>query len=199
MAVVCTMVGMVWNTGSRAGLALFLLGCEEPKVRPTPEAPTTVAVAQSCITRVRQSWRLVRLGREVYRGETQTGKVQPLSEDEVAEASRHIKTKQGPLQSVQAINASAGHEIEKRRVVTVGTVFILVNNQAAGESSLVEALVTTSRALWHVREPRIASCTRRDSGGMEGKACCTSGRCRGRAARLSTRTSTSTSTSTATG
>jgi hypothetical protein len=142
IAVVCTIVGMVWNPGSRAGLALFLLGCEEPKVRPTPEAPTTVAVAQSCITRVRQSWRLVRLGREVYRGET--GKVPPLSEDEAAEASRHIKTKQGSLQSVQAINASDGHEIEKRRVVTVGTVFILVNNQATGESSLVEALVTTS-------------------------------------------------------
>lgn len=34
---------------------------------------------------------------------------------------------------------------------TVGTVFILVSNQAAGESSLVEALVTTRCALWHVR------------------------------------------------
>lgn len=34
-----------------------------------------------------------------------------------------------------------------------GTVFILAENQAAGESSLVEAPVTTSRALWHVKVP----------------------------------------------
>jgi hypothetical protein len=95
MAVVCTIVGIGLKSGSRAGVAFFLLGCEEskrPNDRPTPDAPTTVAVAQSCITRVRQSWRLVRLECEVYRGET--GKVQPLSEEEAAEASRHIKTKQ---------------------------------------------------------------------------------------------------------
>lgn len=38
----------------------------------------------------------------------------------------------------------------KRSGITVGTVSILVQNQAAGESSLVEALVTTLGALWHV-------------------------------------------------
>jgi hypothetical protein len=83
IAVVCTIVGIGLKSSSRAGVAFFLLGCEEsnrPNDRPTPEAPTTVAVAQSCITRVRQSWRLVRLECEVYRGET--GKVQPLSEEE---------------------------------------------------------------------------------------------------------------------
>jgi hypothetical protein len=47
---------------SRAGVAFFLFGCEEskgvsrPNDRPTADAPTTVAVAQSCGTRMRQSW-----------------------------------------------------------------------------------------------------------------------------------------------
>jgi hypothetical protein len=34
-----------------------------------------------------------------------------------------------------------------------GTVFILAENQAAGDSSLVEAGVTSCRALWHVKKP----------------------------------------------
>jgi hypothetical protein len=53
--------------------------------------------------------------------------------------------------SCSAYRGSTDYEIEKCRVITVGTVFILVGNQAAGERTLVEALVTTCRALWHVR------------------------------------------------
>ena len=118
--------------------------------------------------------------------------MQPLSEEEVVEALRHIETKQRLLQSVHTVNASTDCEIEKRRVITVGTVFILVNNQAAGESSLVEALVTTSRALWHVRVPENhgSRAARGETAvGMEGlnqtlgKAYCTTGRCKGRAAQ----------------
>lgn len=70
-------VDMGLRLGSYAGVAFFLLGCDgskgasRPKARPTEDVPTTAAVAQSCITRVRQSWRIVRrLIREVYRGET---------------------------------------------------------------------------------------------------------------------------------
>lgn len=60
--------------------------------------------------------------------------------------------------------------IGKRIVFTVGTVFILVNNQAAGGSSLVEALVTTRCALWHVRvlENHGLRAAGRTDGGMEG-------------------------------
>ena len=110
MAEVCTAVGMGWEPDSRAGVAFLFLGCEEskgvsrPKERPTAEAPTTVAVAQSCITEMGQSWRLVRLAKEVYRGET--GKVQPLSETRASEASRHIKTTQGPQQWGRAIQGT---------------------------------------------------------------------------------------------
>lgn len=49
--------------------------------------------------------------------------------------------------------ATMGHMGAGRVVFTDGTVFILAENQAAGESSLVEAPVTTSRALWHVKVP----------------------------------------------
>jgi len=68
MAVVCVCraVGIAQGASSRAGVGFFLLVCEEskgasrPKDRPTAEAPTTVAVAQSCVTRMRQKavwWR----------------------------------------------------------------------------------------------------------------------------------------------
>jgi hypothetical protein len=86
--VVMAAVDIGLRPGSNAGVAFFLLRCDEskgasrPKAKPTEDVPTTVAVAQS-----------------------------------------------------------------------VGIVFILVGNQAAGERSLVEALVTTCRALWHVRVP----------------------------------------------
>jgi len=74
---VCTAVGIELAGGLRAGAAFFLLGWElskgvsRPNDKPTADAPTTVAVAQSCITRARQSWRLVRLvTSEVYGCET---------------------------------------------------------------------------------------------------------------------------------
>ena len=90
--VVMAAVDIGFRLGSYAGVAFFLLECDEskgasrPKAKPTVDVPTTVAVAQSCITRVRQSLRLVRLLiREVYRGKT--GKVQPLSELDAVEVS----------------------------------------------------------------------------------------------------------------
>jgi hypothetical protein len=63
---VWTAVAMNAGAGSRAGRALFLFEwwCEEskgvsrPNDRPTADAPTTVAVAQSCVTKMRQSWHL---------------------------------------------------------------------------------------------------------------------------------------------
>lgn len=56
---------------SCAGVAFLLFDSGEsrrgprPKDRPTADAPTTVAVAQSCVTRMRQSLLSVRLGHEV--------------------------------------------------------------------------------------------------------------------------------------
>jgi len=56
MAVVCTAVGIELAARSCAGAALFSLEWEEsvgvsrPNDRPTADVPTTVAVAQSCIT-----------------------------------------------------------------------------------------------------------------------------------------------------
>lgn len=100
VAEVCTAVGIEAWPSSRAGRSFFLFEWEEskgvfrPNDRPTADAPTTVAVAQSCVTRMRQSWHSVRLGCEVYRGET--GKPPPLSEVRAASASRQVKTKQGP-------------------------------------------------------------------------------------------------------
>jgi hypothetical protein len=169
IAVVCTMVGIGWKSGSRAGVAFFLLVCEAPNERPTPDAPTTVAVAQSCITRVRQSWRLVRL--EVRYIEVRQARCSR-SRKERQQRRRDIsKQSKGRLHSVQTVNASTDSEIEKRWVITVGTVFILVNDQAAGERSLVEALVTTCRALWHVRVPEnhgSRAARGETAGGMEG-------------------------------
>jgi len=63
---VWTAVGIAPGPSSRAGVAFFLFECEEskgvsrPNDRPTADAPTTVAVAQSCVTRMRQSWHSVR-------------------------------------------------------------------------------------------------------------------------------------------
>ena len=74
----------------------------------------------------------------------------PLSAADAAEASTHIKTSKD---SNTRRSAWRDEEDEKGREFTVGTVFILVANQAAGERSLVEAVVTTSRALWHVGVP----------------------------------------------
>jgi hypothetical protein len=63
VAEVCTAVDIDVCACSRARVAFFFLfGCEEskgvsrPNDRPTADAPTTVAVAQSCVTRMRQSW-----------------------------------------------------------------------------------------------------------------------------------------------
>lgn len=99
-------VDMGLRLGSYAGVAFFLLGCDgskgasRPKARPTEDVPTTAAVAQSCITRVRQSWRLVRhLIREVYRGETVL--VQPLSEVD-ADAASSIETYQNKSRAAAA-------------------------------------------------------------------------------------------------
>lgn len=60
--------GMEPCVSSCAGVAFLLFEVEEsrggprPKDRPTADAPTTVAVAQSCVTKMRQSMRSVRLG-----------------------------------------------------------------------------------------------------------------------------------------
>ena len=61
MAEVCTAVAIDPWPGSRANAVFFLLfecaeskGVFRPKDRPTADAPTTVAVAQSCIMRMRQ-------------------------------------------------------------------------------------------------------------------------------------------------
>jgi hypothetical protein len=62
VAEVWTIVGMALKPRSRAAVAFFLFECDEskgvsrPNDRPTADAPTTVAVAQSCVTRMRQSW-----------------------------------------------------------------------------------------------------------------------------------------------
>lgn len=56
-----------------------------------------------------------------------------------ASAARHIKTTQGRL----AMHPESTPEVRKWKILTLGQVFILVSNQAAGESSLDKTLVTT--------------------------------------------------------
>jgi hypothetical protein len=62
VADVWTAVDMNPGASSRAGVAFFLLECEEsqgvsrPNDKPTADTPSTVAVAQSCVTKMRQSW-----------------------------------------------------------------------------------------------------------------------------------------------
>jgi hypothetical protein len=63
IAEVWTAVDIDPGASSRASVAFFLLfecdeskGVSRPNDRPTADAPTTVAVAQSCVTRMRQSW-----------------------------------------------------------------------------------------------------------------------------------------------
>jgi hypothetical protein len=146
--------GIELCASSCAGVAFLLFELEEsrgvprPKDRPTADAPTTVAVAQSCVTKMRQSLPPVRLEADVERSETGSQRC-----SEAAEALRHVKTKQGPVQSRHAVDADAASKPCRRKrgsIVTVGTVFILVRNHTAGEDSLGEALVTT-RAFWHVK------------------------------------------------
>lgn len=60
-----------------------------PKDKPTADAPARVAVAQSCVTTMRQSRRLVGLRRRIYQNET--GTLAPLSEAE------RTQTMQGQL------------------------------------------------------------------------------------------------------
>lgn len=68
---------------------------------------------------------------------------------------RSVETYQNKTRAMERISSYTDYGLKRRRAVfTDGTVFILVENQAAGESSLVEAPVTTSRALWHVKVPR---------------------------------------------
>jgi hypothetical protein len=87
--VVMAAVDIGSRLGWYAGVAFFFLGYDgskgasRPKAKPTEDVPTTAAVAQSCITRERQSWRLVRhIIKERYRGKT--GLVQALSEVEAS-------------------------------------------------------------------------------------------------------------------
>lgn len=60
VAEVWTAVDIDSGTSSRVSVVFFLFEFEEskgvsrPKDRPTADAPTTVAVAQSCVTRMRQ-------------------------------------------------------------------------------------------------------------------------------------------------
>ena len=64
-------VGIAPCSSSCAGMVLLLFELEESrrgpraKDRPTADAPTTVAVAQSCVTEMRQSLPSVRLEHEV--------------------------------------------------------------------------------------------------------------------------------------
>ena len=104
---VCTAVGIELAGGLRAGAAFFLLGWElskgvsRPNDRPTAEAPTTVAVAQSCITRARQSWRLVQLvTSEVYGCET-GAKVAPLAASRRSRGVNTCQNKQGRQHKTQ--------------------------------------------------------------------------------------------------
>lgn len=55
-----------------------------------------------------------------------------------ASVTKHIKTTQGPL----AMRSEGTQEVRKWKILTLGQVFILVSNQAAGESSLDKTLVT---------------------------------------------------------
>jgi hypothetical protein len=69
VAEVCTAAGIDLKSSSRAGTGFLLFdggltGSWRPNERPTADAPTTVAVAQSCVTRMRQSWHFTR--RELY-------------------------------------------------------------------------------------------------------------------------------------
>jgi len=86
-------------------------------------------------------------------------------------------SKQARTATQDAVHGATG-QMRKGRGFTVGTVFILVANQAAGERSLVEAVVTTSRALWHVNVPeelRVANSTRGEryrNGGAQLDAWC---------------------------
>lgn len=67
VVMVCTAVGIDVGPESHAGVAVFLFefvwGTSRgvrPIPKPTADAPTTVAVAQSCMTRMRQSWHPIR-------------------------------------------------------------------------------------------------------------------------------------------
>jgi hypothetical protein len=169
VADVWTAVGIAREPSSRVGGAFFLFECEEskgvsrPNPRPTADAPTTVAVAQSCVTRMRQSWHSVRHVTQRF---------------EVRQASHRRSRKQssGGCETYQN-KARAAAECgpmppeRKQRILTLGQVFILVRYQAAGE--LVETLVTTRTSRKGAAgEPRFEAAQRRDgwNGGAQSDA-----------------------------
>jgi hypothetical protein len=98
VADVWTAEGIAPEPSSRVEGAFFLFECEEskgvsrPNPRPTADAPTTVAVAQSCVTRMRQSWHSVRHATQRF----EVRQVTAALGSRAVEAARHIKTKQGP-------------------------------------------------------------------------------------------------------
>jgi hypothetical protein len=141
VADVWTAVGIAPEPSSRVGGAFFLFECEEskgvsrPNPRPTADAPTTVAVAQSCVTRMRQSWHSVRHATqrfEVRQASHRRSRKQSSGGCETYQNKARAAAERGPMPP----------DLRKQRILTLGQVFILVRYQAARESSLVETLVT---------------------------------------------------------
>lgn len=194
IAGVCTAAGMAGAATGCVGAAslvvvevLLLLGRDEspggmrPNDRPTADVPTTVAVAQSCITRMHQLWRLVQIlvvavvvvvvvvvvGRMGGGGVRRRGDSGSGARPE--RSSRHCDiSKQNKFGAAagafffQTTEWGERKERERQGVVTDGTVFILAKNQAAGDRSVVEAPVTTCRALWHVEKEALGQTTDRE-------------------------------------
>lgn len=139
---VVTAVGIFPGLSSRAGVAFFLFesreskGVSRPNDRPTADAPTTLAVAQSCVTSIGQSWHSVR--RTWERFEVR----QTSHRRSRKQSSGGCKTCQNKARAVVEC-ARRTPDVRKQRILTLGQVFILVRYQAAGKCSLVETLVTT--------------------------------------------------------
>ena len=148
---------MVLSGKQGAGAAFLVLGSmgvSRPNDRPTADAPTTVAVAHSYITQTHQSWRLVQNSFADREGKGTT-RVQLRAPEHRGQRSRAIyqnKTSAMTAPCIVGIQRPWDGTGAGRVVFTDGTVFILAKNRAAGDKSLVEAPVTTSRALWHVKE-----------------------------------------------
>jgi hypothetical protein len=112
----CTAAGIDLWASSRAGVAFLLfvgggMTGSRPKDRPTADAPTTVAVAQSCVTTMRQS----RI--QDTQSTTETTKAAAALGSRAVETLRVCKGKRRC--------SGRGCRRRERKIVTVGTDFIL--------------------------------------------------------------------------
>lgn len=140
VAEVCTAAGIDLWPSSRAGVAFLLfeeggMTGSRPNERPTADAPTTVAVAQSCVTTMRQS------RMRDTQSTTETRKLAPHSEAEL-----------WSVESCKGKGEAAGEAAyggSGRLLPLEPFSFSITAWYAVWRRSLDEALVTRG-ALWHL-------------------------------------------------